>query len=258
MCPSTCGSSGPHHVLVNNTGGPPAGPLLDAGSEAFFDAIRKHIVCNQLLVRTLLPGMESEGYGRVVNIISTSVITPLRGLGVSNTTRGAVANWGRTLAAELGQLGITVNNVLPGYTDTERLRSLLTKWGLAQGMTFDEIAAKSKELVPLRRFADPAEVGAVVAFLGVPCCRVCDRREPAGGRWSDGDSVAMRAAACGGVHESEPRGASPRPHRSRVRWRQHGQVPSGLRCGIGYYNARGLRERGVRRLAPAALIDCRV
>ena len=161
-------STGPCHILVNNTGGPPAGPLLSAEPDAFVEAMRMHVICNQLLVQAVVPGMKAQRFGRVINIISTSVITPLTGLGVSNTTRGAVANWGKTMAGELGPMRITVNNVLPGYTDTERLRSLLGKWAETQGTTFDDIATRSKELVPLRRFADPAEVGAVVAFLATP------------------------------------------------------------------------------------------
>ena len=127
-----------------------------------------HIVCNQVLVQSLAKGMRQAGYGRIINIISTSVMTPIRGLGVSNTTRGAVANWARTLAGELGPFGITVNNILPGYTGTARLSSLIKGKAERAGSSVKEIEDEMISNVPLRRFADPEEVGAVAAFLASP------------------------------------------------------------------------------------------
>jgi 3-oxoacyl-[acyl-carrier protein] reductase len=156
------------HILVNNTGGPPAGPLLEAGPEAFRDAYTKHLICNQLLAQLVTPGMKRAGYGRIINIISTSVKEPLDGLGVSNTTRGAVGNWAKTLANELGPTGITVNNVLPGMTDTGRLRSLLESRAEAAGEPVEETIARMQATIPLRRFAKPREIGAAVAFLATP------------------------------------------------------------------------------------------
>ncbi len=161
-------SVGPHQILVNNTGGPPSGPILEATPEAFITALTNHLLCNQLLVRTLLPGMKESGYGRIVNIISTSVIMPISGLGVSNTTRGAVANWGRTMAGELAPFGITVNNVLPGYTGTARLQSLFDKKAARLGSTADQVRADTIAAIPMKRLADPLEIGAVVAFLASP------------------------------------------------------------------------------------------
>ncbi len=159
---------GPHEILVHNTGGPPAGPLVEADPSAFERAIAMHVGSGQRLVQALLPGMRERGYGRVVNIISTSVIAPIPGLGVSNTTRGAVANWARTLAHELGPDGITVNNVLPGYTDTERLRELIAGVASREGAAAGEVAGRWAEGIPLRRFADAAEIAAVVGFLASP------------------------------------------------------------------------------------------
>lgn len=159
---------GPIQVLVNNTGGPPSGTLLDARPDDFLNALRMHVGCNQLIVQALLPGMKSSGYGRIVNIISTSVVLPIRGLGVSNTTRGAVANWARSLADELAPLGITVNNVLPGFTDTPRLRSLLQKRADKAGVALAEMESQARAGIPMRRFADPLEIAAVVAFLASP------------------------------------------------------------------------------------------
>ncbi len=161
-------STGPFQILVNNTGGPPSGPILEAEPDAFVTALNNHVICNQLLVLTLLPGMKETGYGRIINIISTSVIQPIQGLGVSNTTRGAVANWGRTMAGELAPFGITVNNVLPGYTATKRLDSLFTKKAARTGSTADKVRADTIASIPMRRLAQPAEIGAVVAFLASP------------------------------------------------------------------------------------------
>jgi 3-oxoacyl-[acyl-carrier protein] reductase len=161
-------SVGSHTILVNNTGGPPSGPIAEATPEAFARAISNHVICNQLLVQTLLEGMKEAGYGRVINIISTSVIQPIPGLGVSNTTRGAVANWARTWAGELAPFGITVNNVLPGYTDTPRLQSLFDKQAARTGTKAEKVKTDAIAAIPMQRLAKPSEIGAVVAFLASP------------------------------------------------------------------------------------------
>ncbi len=168
MAESAARESGPIEILINNTGGPPSGPMFEAQPEALRRAFEMHVLGNQALAQALVPGMKERGYGRIVNIISTSVIIPIAGLGVSNTTRGAVANWGRTLAAELAPFGITVNNVLPGFTDTDRLRSLLDKKAAAAGEDPAEFARKAAAATPPRRFARPEEIAAVVAFLASP------------------------------------------------------------------------------------------
>jgi len=155
-------------VLVNNTGGPPPGRALDAKPEEYLAAFNAHLICNQILVSLLAPGMIAGGYGRIINIISTSVKTPLPGLGVSNTIRGAVASWAKTLAQELGPHGITVNNVLPGFTDTERLRSLIRSRAEAGKTTTDAVEAQMRSSIPLGRFADADEVASAVAFLASP------------------------------------------------------------------------------------------
>ena len=160
--------AGHHHILVNNTGGPQGGPILDASPDEFNWAFSAHLICNQLLVQTLLPGMKADGYGRAVNIISTSVIQPISGLGVSNTIRAAVANWAKTMASELGIYGITVNNVLPGYTATQRLQSLIDKIAADRGVAPDELVRQMEASVPMGRFAEPAEIAAVVGFLASP------------------------------------------------------------------------------------------
>ncbi len=159
---------GPFQILVNNTGGPPAGPILDATPDTFTQAISNHVICNQLLVQVLLPGMKESGYGRIINIVSTSVLQPIPGLGVSNTTRGAVANWGRTMASELAPFGITVNNVLPGYTATERLWSLFERRAQQAGVDVETVKQQTVASIPMRRLADPSEIGTVVAFLASP------------------------------------------------------------------------------------------
>jgi 3-oxoacyl-[acyl-carrier protein] reductase len=157
-----------YHILVNNTGGPPAGPIMEAGADELASAFGAHVICNQLLTQALVPGMRAAGYGRIINIISISVKTPIPGLGVSNTTRGAVASWAKTLAGELGPFGITVNNVLPGYTATERLTELI-EWNAERlGIDAAELEGRMKAEVPARRFAEPAETAAAVAFLASP------------------------------------------------------------------------------------------
>lgn len=156
------------HILVNNTGGPPAGPAFEAEPEAYASAIALHLLCNQVLVQAVAAGMRDAGYGRIINIISTSVVTPIRGLGVSNATRGAVANWGRTLAAELGPLGITVNNVLPGFASTARLASIIKGRAARAGSTPEEIERGMIATVPAGRLGTPEEIAAVAGFLATP------------------------------------------------------------------------------------------
>ncbi|GIV30721.1 MAG: short-chain dehydrogenase [Saprospiraceae bacterium] len=158
----------PVHILVNNTGGPPAGPLVEADTAHFYQALRNHLFCNHLLMQAFVPGMKVTGYGRIINIISTSVKQPIDGLGVSNTVRGAVANWAKTLANELGPFGITVNNVLPGATMTSRLEEIARVRAQAARTTVDEVFEHWKAEIPLRRIGQPEEVGAAVAFLATP------------------------------------------------------------------------------------------
>lgn len=158
----------PAQILINNTGGPPAGRAIDADPDAYLRGFRQHLLCGQLLVQALLPGMHDAGYGRIINIISTSVKIPIPGLGVSNTIRGAVASWAKTLANELGPDGITVNNVLPGFTWTGRLQSLIQSKADEAGVDFDTMAARMRGSVPLQRFADPRETAQAIAFLAAP------------------------------------------------------------------------------------------
>jgi 3-oxoacyl-[acyl-carrier protein] reductase len=157
-----------YHILVNNTGGPPGGPITESEVAEFMRAYQMHLACNQYLSQAVLPGMENAGYGRIINVISTSVKIPIAGLGVSNTTRGAVASWAKTWANEVAAHGITVNNVLPGMTDTGRLRSLIGKWASERGISEEEMTDQLKGHIPARRIAEPAEVAHAVAFLASP------------------------------------------------------------------------------------------
>ena len=158
-------ASRPLHILVNNTGGPPGGAAHSADVSAFLDAFNKHLVANHTLLQAVLPGMRSAGWGRVVNVISTSVYEPIPNLGVSNTIRGAVASWAKTLSRELGGDGITVNNVLPGYTRTQRLDQILADRSKATGKSQDDVASGMLATVPAGRFAEAHETGGVIAFL---------------------------------------------------------------------------------------------
>lgn len=157
------------HILVNNTGGPKGGPVFSAELDEFENAFTQHLKCNHVLAQTVVPFMKTEGYGRIINIISTSVKQPLEGLGVSNTIRGAVANWSKTLANELGQFGITVNNVLPGATGTERLTEIIKNKSAKTGNSEEEAANAMKQAVPAKRFAKPEELAYAITFLASEC-----------------------------------------------------------------------------------------
>jgi 3-oxoacyl-[acyl-carrier protein] reductase len=161
-------AAAPVHILINNTGGPPGGAAQDATVDAFETAFRQHLLANQTVLQAVLPGMREGGYGRIVNVISTSVKEPIAGLGVSNTVRAAVAAWAKTLSSELAADGITVNNVLPGYTRTGRLDSLLAAKASAAHQSEDEIAQDLIATIPARRFGEASEVAAVIAFLCTP------------------------------------------------------------------------------------------
>ena len=161
-------SSGSYQILVNNSGGPPGGLLFEANSDEFAAAMTRHLVCNHLLVQELVPGMKESSYGRIVNIISTSVREPIQGLGVSNTTRGAVASWSKTLSKELGPHGITINSVLPGFTDTARLSQLMEKRASSNNVTPEEVKSAWLSSIPLGRLAEASEIGSAVAFLCSP------------------------------------------------------------------------------------------
>lgn len=161
-------STNEFHILINNTGGPPGGKAIDANTDEFMAAFKSHLINNQLLATAVTPFMISEGFGRIINIISTSVKMPLNGLGVSNTIRGAVANWSKTLANELGGFGITVNNVLPGATNTVRLQSIIESKANKLGKTNEEVTSAMKAEVPAGRFAEAQEVAAAIAFLASP------------------------------------------------------------------------------------------
>ena len=154
-----------YHILLNNTGGPPGGKISEAKTEEFEAAFTQHLICNHILVQALLPGMKERGYGRVINVISTSVKQPLDGLGVSNTIRGAVANWSKTMANELGEFGITVNNILPGATATGRLTDIIKNKAHKTGKTEEEVTQAMQSAVPAKRFGQPEELANAVTFL---------------------------------------------------------------------------------------------
>jgi 3-oxoacyl-[acyl-carrier protein] reductase len=160
-------AGGAVHILVNNSGGPPGGPLLDACDEDFLKPLSRHLFAAHYLVQRLVGGMKAAGYGRILNIISTSVKEPIPGLGVSNTVRGAVASWAKTLAKELPP-GITINNLLPGFTATDRLESLKGTVAGRQGISADDVEANWLATVPEGRLGDPRELAALAAFLASP------------------------------------------------------------------------------------------
>ena len=155
-------------ILVNNSGGPASGEILKASLLDFKKAFEQHLMANHILAQLIVPGMKETGYGRIINIISTSVKLPLHNLGVSNTIRAAVANWSKTMANELAQFGITVNNVLPGATETDRLNSIVSTRASKTGKDVDDIRAAMLAEIPMKRFGKPEEIAVAVAFLASP------------------------------------------------------------------------------------------
>lgn len=156
------------HILINNSGGPASGPVTEATEEDFISTFNRHLICNHILTKAVVPSMKREGYGRIINIISTSVKIPLPNLGVSNTIRGAVASWAKTMANELGQFNITVNNVLPGATKTRRLETIINNNAGKKNIPVEAIEKEMMKEIPMKRFAEPEELANVVAFLASP------------------------------------------------------------------------------------------
>lgn len=175
-------------ILINNTGGPTPGTLIDEDYQKIDNTMNAHLKCNHLLVQALAPGMKKAGYGRVINIVSTSVYMPIPGLGVSNTVRGAVASWAKTLSFELGGFGITVNNVLPGLTKTARLDSLIDKTVNEKKLTVSEVKTDLCKAIPAGRFGEASEIANVVAFLASP-----------GAGYVNGTSIAVDGGKTGSI-----------------------------------------------------------
>ncbi len=155
-------------ILVNNSGGPAAGPLMNNTVIELEAAFQSHVMVSHLLAQLVVPGMKERQFGRIINIVSTSIKQPINGLGISNTIRAAVANWAKTLANEIGAFGITVNNVLPGYTNTDRLDYLFNKQADVAKVSKEEILKRTLDLIPAGRLGEPHEFGAAVAFLCSP------------------------------------------------------------------------------------------
>ena len=160
--------AGPIEILIHNAGGPKAGPLIEAQAEDFLQAFKTHVLSAQTLAQLLVPGMKEKNYGRIINVISTSVKVPIPNLGVSNTIRGAMASWSKTLANEIGQFNITVNNVLPGFTATERLDQLKSAAGKRLGKSLSQVEQMWLSTVPMKRFAQPQETAQAICFLASP------------------------------------------------------------------------------------------
>lgn len=156
------------HILVNNTGGPKPGFIIEATEEDFLRAFNQHVICNQVLAQAVVPSMKKEGYGRIINVISTTVRIPIDQLGVSNTVRGAVASWAKTMANELGRFQITVNNILPGLTSTQRLQNLIEHIAQTNGIPTETVTKEMIASIPARRFGHPSEIAAMAVFLASP------------------------------------------------------------------------------------------
>jgi 3-oxoacyl-[acyl-carrier protein] reductase len=160
-------TKGPIHILINNSGGPSPGPALKADPQEFVSGMKRHIFAAQTLVQCCLPGMEAQSFGRIINVISTSVKEPLPNLGVSNTLRGAMASWAKTVAMELPR-GVTINNILPGYTNTHRLKSLVKATAEKRGCSTEQVEKEWIQTIPEGRFADAQEIAYAICFLASP------------------------------------------------------------------------------------------
>lgn len=159
------GNTGGVDILVNNTGGPKPAPLLEEEAEKLETAFKQHILVSHGLAQLVVPQMQAKSFGRIINIISTSVKTPLPGLGTSNVIRGAMASWSKTMAHELAPFGITVNNVLPGSTATGRIQSMIESQAEKSGLSMEEVKKNMEEQIPMGRFGQPGEIAAAVVFL---------------------------------------------------------------------------------------------
>jgi 3-oxoacyl-[acyl-carrier protein] reductase len=155
-------------ILICNAGGPSGGSLLDADAEGFLNAFKMHVISNSILSQLLIPDMKKNNYGRIVNVISTSVKAPIPNLGVSNTIRAAVASWAKSLSLEVGEFGITVNNVLPGYTKTSRLEGLKKASAEKQKVSETRVEEMWLSQIPAKRFAEASEIAIAVSFLASP------------------------------------------------------------------------------------------
>jgi len=155
-------------ILINNTGGPAGGLIASADPNAFEHAFRQHLICNHILAQAVIPSMKEKGWGRIINVISTSVKIPINNLGVSNTIRAAVASWAKTLSNELAVHGITVNSLLPGFISTSRLDAVAEGFAAREGVSKEQMVERMKDSVPAKRFGDPSEIAAVAAFVASP------------------------------------------------------------------------------------------
>jgi len=160
-------SMGDVQIVVNNSGGPPGGALLENTLEDFEGPFRRHLHAAHTIVQMLSPGMKKAGSGRIVNIISTSVREPIDNIGLSNTLRGAMASWSKSLSRELDPC-ITINNILPGFTDTDRLDSLASSISERTGSPVEDITEGWLSGVPIQRLVDPLETAVAVTFLCLP------------------------------------------------------------------------------------------
>ena len=152
-------------ILINNSGGPKSGPIHSAQPKEFINAFNQHLICNHILVQSVLDNMINKKFGRIINIISTSVKEPINNLGVSNTIRSAVANWAKTLSKEIGKYNITVNNILPGATNTDRLSSIIKNRSYMTGNLFETEKKNIIDKIPMNRIGHPEEISDGIAFL---------------------------------------------------------------------------------------------
>ena len=156
------------HILINNTGGPAGGAIIEASTDQLSQAFNEHIIPAQILTQAVVGSMKAAAFGRIICITSVGMKEPIVGLGVSNTIRAAMGNWAKSMANELGQFGITTNLVLPGYTKTGRLEKVNQMRAKSTNKTTEEVENDLLKSIPIGRFTEPEETAAVIAFLCSP------------------------------------------------------------------------------------------
>jgi 3-oxoacyl-[acyl-carrier protein] reductase len=164
-CNTTRQQLGPIDILVNNSGGPPPSPVIGVAPEVWEAQFRQMVLVLFRLTDLVVPEMRARKWGRIINIASESVIQPIAAIGISNTLRASVVGWAKTLAGEVSRDGVTVNTMLPGPFATDRVAQVSKAMAQRQNLTVEEIQKRIASQVPVGRIGDPAEFGAVAAFL---------------------------------------------------------------------------------------------
>ncbi len=159
---------GPIDILLNNSGGPPPSPVIGVSPDLWEAQFRQMVLVFFRLTDLVLPDMRARKWGRIINVASESVVQPIAIIGISNTLRASVVGWAKTLSGEVARDGITVNTLLPGPFATDRIASVTKMRAQKENVSVEEVTKRIASNVPVGRIGDPAEFGAIAAFLASP------------------------------------------------------------------------------------------